>query len=233
MISDPKMPAVDLVPAPWMLEGSGYIVAVRLPQDVLDHGSFIPPGMQRSGRGRIALMMFVDYTRSDVGPYHELLYIPGKFNFGDETHYSITRIFVSSWSSVVNGRRNWGIPKDQCDFDVVSGNDHDHVSLVDAKGRRFAELDFEAFGPRLPAPAHWTPGSWRRLSQQREGRRYTYEPSARGHFRLARVRQWKFDAECFPDLARGKVLLAIKLTDFQMSFPIARIKDLTAESART
>lgn len=219
---------VAVAPAPWMLEGSGYIVAVRMPEEAMQHGSFIPPGLQRSSRSRIALMMFVDYASSDVGPYHELLYIPGKFRFGRQSHYSITRIFVSSWASVINGRRNWGIPKDQCEFDVQSSAHRDQIALRDQQGQCFAELDLEAFGPRLPAPAHWTPEAWRRLSQQHEGKRYTYAPSARGHFRFARVRRWRFDPEVFPDLARGKVLFAMRLTDFRMSFPVSKIEDLNA-----
>ena len=100
---------VALAPAPWDLAGRGYIFAVWMPQDVLDHGSFIPPQTPRAGRGRVAFAMFVDYSSSDVGPYHELLYIPGKLRFGEDrrdARLSISRIFVSSQASVVNGRLN-------------------------------------------------------------------------------------------------------------------------------
>lgn len=219
-------PALAPAPAPWSLAGQGYIFVLRLPQDLLDHGSFVPTGWKRSSRTRIAYAMFVDYAHSDVGPYHELLYIPGAFRFGAESRLSITRIYVSSQASVINGRRNWGIPKDRCDFDVNYSDARDQVVLRGDDGRGFAELDLQAFGPRLPAPGHWTPPSWRTLAQEREGRRYTYTPSARGHFRFARVRQWRFDPALFPDLARGRVLAAIKLTDFQMRFPLSRIEAL-------
>lgn len=229
-MNDPNAHEPALAPAPWDLQGQGYIVALRMPQEVLERGSFVPPGLVRSGRGRIALAMFVDYASSDVGPYHELLYIPGKFRFGRDSHFSITRIFVSSQASVVNGRRNWGIPKDRCDFAVQHGAT-DRVMLSQADGATFAEIELQAFGPRLPAPAHWTPASWRRLSQQYEGRQFTYTPSARGHFRLARVLNWRFDARVFPDLARGRVLGAIKLTDFRMQFPVSTIVELPSNGA--
>lgn len=212
-----------LAPAPWDLVGSGYILAVWMPQDVLDHGSFTPPGLVRTGIGRLAFAMFVDYASSDVGPYHELLYIPGKLRFGQDSRLSITRIFVSSQASVINGRINWGIPKDRCDFDVAYGA-RDHVALRDASGRAFAEMELEAFGPRLPAPMRWTPRSWRTLSQVRDGQRYTYVPEASGHFRFARVRHWRFDPAVFPDLARGRVLAAMRITDFSMRFPVAQIE---------
>lgn len=223
-MNEPQNPAesVQLAPAPWNLSGTGYIFALWMPPDVLDHGSFIPSRTPRASRSRLALAMFVDYQTSDVGPYHELLYIPGKLRFTeDDARLSITRIFVSTDDSVVNGRLNWGIPKDRCDFDVSRSGGRDRVALRSHDGSIFAKLDLEAFGPRLPAPMGWTPRTWRTLSQVRDGRRFTYVPEASGHFRLARVRGWRFDPDMFPDLARGRVVVALKITDFSMRFPVA------------
>lgn len=218
---------IQLAAAPWDLSGSGYIVAVRLPRDVLDHGSFLPEGCPRLGRGRLAYAMFVDYASGDVGPYHELLYIPGRLRIGPRRDLSISRIFVSTWASVVNGEVNWGIPKDRADFQVGYGEDGiDRIKVQAPGGPVFAELELQARGPRLPAPGHWTPRSWRTLSQLRDGKVYTYTPSARGHFRYARVRNWRFDPAYFPDLARGEVVAAVKLTDFRMVFPLSDIRPL-------
>ena len=219
--------SVALAPAPWDLSGQGYLFAVRLPREVLDHGSFLPDGCPRLGRGRLAYAMFVDYSAGDVGPYHELLYIPGALRIGQRRNLSISRIFVSTWASVVNGETNWGIPKDRCDFDVQYGADGiDRVALTAADGTVFAELELQARGPRLPAPGHWVPRGMRTLSQLREGKVYSYAPEARGHFRFAKVRNWRFDARYFPDLARGEVVAAIKITDFRMIFPVADIEPL-------
>jgi len=216
---------IALAPAPWDLTGQGTIVAVRLPREVLEQNSFLPPGLRRVGNGRLAYLMFVDYANSDVGPYHELLYIPGALDFGRRRQLSISRIFVSSWASVINGEHNWGIPKDRCDFAVDYGADGvDRIACTAADGTVFAELEFQARGPRLPAPGHWVPRGMRTLSQLRDGKIYTYVPEARGHVRFARVRHWRFDARYFPDLARGEVVGAMKITDFRMIFPVAEIE---------
>jgi hypothetical protein len=216
---------VPLAPAPWDLSGRAYIIAVRLPREVLEQGSFLPEGCPRLGRNRLAYAMFVDYASGDVGPYHELLYIPGRLRIGPRHDWSISRIFVSTWASVVNGEHNWGIPKDRADFQVRYGTDGvDRVQVRAPDGPVFAELELEARGPRLLAPGHWTPRSWRTLSQLRDGKVYTYTPSARGHFRFARVRRWHFDPAYFPDLARGEVVAAVKLTDFRMVFPVSEIR---------
>jgi hypothetical protein len=100
----------------------------------------------------------------------------------------------------------------------------DRVALYSGDHGPFAEMELEPFGPRLPAPMRWTPRRWRTLSQIRDGRRYTYVPEASGHFRFARVRSWRFDARMFPDLARGRVVAALKITGFSMRFPVATIR---------
>ena len=130
---------------------------------------------------------------------------------------------------MVNGQNNWGIPKDRCDFDVrYSADGIDRVVAIAAdgtpKGTVIAELELEARGPRLPAPGHWVPKKLRTLSQLREGQVYSYAPEVRGHFRFAKVRNWRFDARYFPDLARGEVVMAAKITDFRMIFPVAEIE---------
>src|SRR5262249_33742356 len=109
-----------VAPAPWTLRGRAYISVLRCPDDLLDTRSFVPASLAgKRSRSPFATMMFVDYSESNVGPYHELLFIPGAFRFADgRLHPSISRIFVSSQSSVENGQRNWGIPKGRADFDV-------------------------------------------------------------------------------------------------------------------
>lgn len=221
--------SVPLAPPPWDLRGSAYLFAVKMPRELLDQGSFLPPGQVRAGRGRLVYAMYVDYARSDVGPYRELLYIPGPLRFGDTSRLSITRIFVSTWDSVINGEINWGIPKDRCDFSVAYDADGiDRVRLTAANGDTIAEMELESRGLRLPFPGHWVPERYRTLSQLREGKLYTYAPKASGRFKLARVRRWRFDARYFPDLAQGQVVSAIRLTDFRMAFPVARMEPAPA-----
>lgn len=221
------LPEVSSAPAPWALKGQGYIFAVLMPEAVLERESFIPESLAGSRRGRLAYAMFVDYAESDAGPYHELLYIPGSFQFSDARRLSISKIYVSSWSSVVNGRRNWGIPKERCDFFVNYGADNvDRLRLIAEDGTVFASLELEHRFLRLPLPGHWAPGRLRTLSQHFEGTEFTFTPEARGHIKWAKVRHWEFDSRYFPDLARGQVIAALKVTDFNMVFPVARQQKL-------
>lgn len=214
-------PSLALAPAPWQLSGQGYAFLMKMPEDVLANCPFTPTGLRKSRRSPLSLAMLVDYQSSAVGPYQELLFIPGTFEFGNgERQPSISRIYVSSQASVLNGRRNWGIPKDRCDF-AVSLNDEgiDRAVLTADDGRRIAEMTLSSSGPALPLPAHWLPAAWRTLAQVWEGKVFTLAPSAQGKCRAAKVLDWHFDPELFPDLARGRCLAAVKIPQFTMTFP--------------
>lgn len=222
------LPVVPLAPPPWSLTGRGTILLVKLPKEVLDDPAFVPAELRGRRHGGHALVMFVDYADSAVGPYRELLYIPGRFDFPNGRHYSITRIYVSSMDSVVNGRLNWGIPKDCCDFDYRYGDDGRDVYDVSHAGRRFAHLELKAGGPRLPFSTALLPTFLLTLSQVYEGRQFTYIPAASGQLQFAKVSDWAFDGELFPDLARGKVVACVRTPRFRMTFPVSTIGAATA-----
>lgn len=224
LVADADLPSVPLAPAPWQLTGQGYILLVKLPKEVLDDPRHVPAELRGTRRGGFAMVMLVDYEHSAVGPYRELLYIPGTFAFGAARHRSITRIYVSSVESVVNGRRNWGIPKDACDFDFQYGRDggEDRLS-ASLNGKTFARFSFRPGRVKLPFSTSMLPKFLLNLAQRHAGQQFVYAPSAKGSIAFAKVTDWAFDSALFPDLARGKVLTAVRVPRFTMAFPVSTI----------
>ena len=222
------LPQVALKPAPWLLKASAYVAAVRMPEDVLDGAAFVPPSLAGKRTGQTAYVLFVDYHTADCGPYSELLVAPAVYDFGEEGHFpTITRIFVSTYDSVVNGRRNWGIPKDRADFSIERGSDKvDHVR-VSRDGRVFADMRFKPYGLTFPVTSALLPAGLRTLMQHWRGKSYRFTLSAKGGLKMAKVVNWSFDPQMFPDLARGKVLAAGYFPNFDMTFPVATVRDLT------
>ncbi|MEQ1438946.1 acetoacetate decarboxylase family protein [Fontimonas sp. SYSU GA230001] len=220
-----REPSVIDAPAPWRLQGRGYVSLLRCPADLLDGHSFVPESLRgKRSRAPYALMMFVDYASSPVGPYHELLFIPGSFAFEDgRRHLSISRIFVSTLDSVVNGQRNWGIPKDVAQFEVRYGDHGLDRVRVSRNGTCFAELAYTSWPLSLPVATALLPASWHTLAQHDRGQTFIYRPSARGWMRPARLVERRFDAFEFPDVASADVLATVKLTHFDMTFPASQI----------
>jgi Acetoacetate decarboxylase (ADC) len=217
---DHTLPEVPLRPAPWDLRGSGWIVALKLARESPARNAFVPPELAGRGRALASCLMYVDYAQSGCGPYRELLFIPGAFPFDDgRRHLTISRIVVSTWDSVVNGRNNWGIPKDRADFEVEQGgtDGREERVRVTSDGRELCDLRFGMLRFAPPLPVHAA------LAQRFRGRTYYYAPEARGRVRPGRLLSWRFDSALFPDLAGAAVIAAFKVESFRMSFPVARI----------
>lgn len=220
-------PDVPLAPAPWHLTGSGYILALRMPGNLLDDPTFIPDTLQGSRKGKLAYVMFVDYSASDAGPYHELLYIPGSFRFNQSRHLSITRIYVSTWDSVVNGRNNWGIPKNRCNFAVDYGTEQDNIRLTTDAGTLIAELTLRTRRCfRIPTTTAMVPEKVRTLGQHLGGQQFLYAPSSSGHIKPAQLLDVRCNPELFPDISQGQVVACLRVTDFKMVFPTARVESI-------
>ena len=209
------------LPAPWSLTGTGLIMVLK---------------GQR-------LLMVVDYQTADCGPYQELLYIPGKAVFGGQKRYTISDIYVSSMSSVVNGRRNWGIPKVLANFKRSENGARAQVELSAPAGAGMAKevsaefphwvaesrtegpffkVDYEAYGPSVPISTAYIPALFTRLGQTTEnGDTFLYKPHAQGRATVAKIHDLQvLDTQMFPDIQRKDVLMAFALSPFAMVFPV-------------
>lgn len=209
--------------APWRLKGQGYLVVVQLPKPVLDNEGFISDELRATRRGRLAYVVFADYQESDVGPYHELLYIGGTLKFGHKRHFSISKIYVSSQASVTNGQRNWGIPKELATFNVNYGkNAKDEVKLSTPAGETIAQLSFSHHLFPFPVNTKLAPARILTVGQLWQGQYFFYRPEAEGFLKPALLTASHFDKRYFPDLNQGRVLACFKVTDFTMIFPVPK-----------
>jgi hypothetical protein len=218
---DAELPHVVRAPAPWTLHGDGWILLLRLPEEVRRDPVHMPSELQGRPLGGPSIVMFVDYADSPAGPYRELLYIPGRFALEDgQRAWSVTRIYVSSWDSVVNGRLNWGIPKDHAEFHRVPAGRGERLE-VETGGRRIATLELAPRGPALPVHAGMLPATLRALTQFHGGRRFELVPGAVGRAGMASVISMASDPALFPALDAAKVQLAARIPRFTMTFPVA------------
>jgi hypothetical protein len=231
--SDRGRPAqARIAPAPWSLTGSGYIVLLRLPPRSLRSDACTPADLTDRLLPGLSLMMFVDYQTSPVGPYRELLFIPGRLRIDGSKRWSITRIVVDSPASVVSGRANWGIPKQLATIDVERQPDGTEWIEVSQDGRRMAELVFDTAGPTLPVDGAIIPRRLRTMSQFRGGTMYSFSPDASGPVSYARLRAVRTDRERFPEVRTGNVMMALRAPRFELTFPIAETTEEPAPIRR-
>ena len=219
-------PHIQPAPAPWTLNGAGYILIFRFPSLLLDRHRPAGPNHLGQPRLNIGCVMLVDYAASAVGPYRELLFMPGLFKRGRHFHLSITRIYVSTWNSIVNGHVNWGIPKEHADFQVCQEDDGSERITVSRQGAAFVQLHLRPWGMHLPMNTAWVPAALRTVLQAYQGKIYSTSLSGKGRLRPARLLSAEIDDVHFPDFSGCRLLAAVKVNDFVVNFPIPAIEPL-------
>jgi hypothetical protein len=218
-----EMDGIKRAKAPWRLAGDAYVVALKMPAKVLEEQCFVPESLKGCRLGSYSRMIYVDYKNSPVGPYRELLFDPGRFLFDKRSCRTISRIFVSTQESVVNGLENWGIPKTIAEFETRTlANGWEHIT-VSAEGAVFAELAFSTVRFGVPFSDRWLPAKFRTTAQHCGERCYFYAPITRATMKMGRLRESKIDPRMFPDISRGKFALCVRLEDFRMWIPAATI----------
>lgn len=212
------------VPPPWRLRGSGCVFLFTFEPWFLRNGGFLPPELiGEHFEAQLGALMLVEYRKSPVGPYRELLFAAGR-NLRWRHHlFSITRIYVSTEASAVSGRENWAIPKQTAEFEVIKERDCERVIV---QRDRLAEVDLTvAPGRGLPVPAlgFLGPPSWRTIVQFRDGQALETRLSGWGMVRPAKLLDFRTLPKAFPDVNQGKLVAGFFIKDFRMGFPAARV----------
>lgn len=209
-------------PAPWNLTGAGYILLFRFTKDFCLERGFMPPLLKGSFLGGLGTVMYVDYRTSDVGPYQELLFIPGRFAFSGKNYRSITKIYVSSRESVDGGRANWGIPKELASFEKTGEGKGVEKIRVHADGSLVAELLFKACSTGFPVTTAIVPQRLRTLAHPGDGGALLTTVGSRGAIAPARLLQCRTDSAYFPPIEEVRPLITVHVPRFSMVFPRAR-----------
>lgn len=217
-LSDAALDGIAVTPAPWTLTGRALVVLYPSTPARARRNTPAGPGTPLGG---LSALVLVDYASSAVGPYGELIAIPGLVRLGGKIGPSISRIWVTSPASVVSGRANWAIPKNLAKVERRSDGPLEHWSVSDADGS-LIELTHRPYGPRIPVLKPHRPGA---LLQHAAGRVFATGIAARGVARPTRITQLTSDRDRLLDPGHAKPL-AFTIDRFTMDFRRATITPL-------
>ena len=204
---------MERVAPPWQLTGNGLMLLYHFPRSFVE--PWLAPELRAAYRGGIGAVICVDYVTSNVGPYRELLFIPGSFG-RQQRDYSISQIFVSTLMSMVSGQANWAIPKQLAAFAISPS--FQHFSAFD-RGIPFFRLDVRAVGPYIPLRTAWSPVQPALIQHRAEETWLRTRPFGRAAMQLARVRNVVSDGVHFPAIGRFQPLVALFAHGFSLTFP--------------
>lgn len=210
-------------PAPWHLKGKGYILLYKFSKEEIQNDKFLSDKFKKSFLGGFGAVMIVDYAESDAGPYSELLFIPGKFRYGRKKKNTISKIYVSSRESIMNGRENWAIPKEHADFTFAPESKHIENINISSKGEQILTAKIKSGRLIFPVNTAFLPFP---LVQEQDGKAFYTKFSGSGKGRFASIKEITINPELFPIAASKKPLLAVKVEPFKICFPESEIGDI-------
>lgn len=214
-----KMNLVLQAPPPWNLRGEGIILIFKFKKEWVEEHGQLPDNLKGKFKGGLGYVMLVDYEKSPVGPYHELLIIPGKFR---KTNWqAITKIYVDSEASTLNGRTNWGIPKETLPFHWKKEPGKDTIEIRSGEKVVFS-TEITHGGITFPVSTAFLPI---RLCQTFQKVKYFTKPHGSGWGKLAKIQKLNLDPDFFPDIRGMKPLMAVKVSPFYIKFPKPIFKD--------
>ncbi|KAF5026290.1 hypothetical protein F66182_1611 [Fusarium sp. NRRL 66182] len=177
-------PEIHSIPPPWTLKGDIYAFVFWTPRsqakDGLPSMAYSPLEGQSSyakdqeALGGLSMLQLIRYTDSPVGPYDELILVPGNFGYEREDGSGrrvrkkgakITRIYVSQKYTCYNGRKNWNVPKHLAQFTWTDNADgsttvkvhpHDTTTTTDSISES-ASPDPTPFFQATFKPIRYTP----------------------------------------------------------------------------
>ncbi|EYE87430.1 hypothetical protein Q428_13380 [Fervidicella metallireducens AeB] len=208
--------------APWSLNGDGYIILYKFKKDFIKNNLFTQDFLKDYGCGGVGCVMIVDYKKSDIGPYRELLFIPGKFKYKDKKLNTISKIYVTTEDSVINGIRNWAIPKQLCRCDILNENDGEWF-IFSIGEKEFMKIKFKANKLKFPVNTKLMPFP---LIQKNLDKLYFTNFYGKGIGSFAKIEELEIDDKYFPNIKYFKPLSVIKVSNFNIVFPKAQVEGM-------
>ncbi|MBK6605858.1 MAG: acetoacetate decarboxylase family protein [Leptospiraceae bacterium] len=217
-------------PPPWNLKGEGFIIPFLGNKSLLLDKGFIPEEDKKSFVGGLGAIMVVNYESSNVGPYFELLFIPGNFEHSRTTKTStkkklykkITKIYVSSLTSVQEGRLNWAIPKEMAEFTWKKESNKTMISASSKENGVFLEAEITKKFFSFPMSTKLYPISLLQKSDTESLINTKFVGSGKG--KIAFINKWMVNENLFANpFSISRISFGLSADEFNIIFPIPEI----------
>jgi hypothetical protein len=138
--------AVPVPPSPWQLQGSALVIMGRLRRGAARELAGGVRGLVAPAPfGSLAALGLIRYDTSPVGPYHEMMVVPGLL-WRDIPAAFISHLLVDSQPSWLGGRALWGLPKEMAHFDWQVDDDRQHFAVATNNDTPLLQADIRLRG---------------------------------------------------------------------------------------
>lgn len=203
-------------PAPWNLSGEGYIMLFHFSREFVEKNGFLFDALKGKFMGGFGLVILADYKKSDIGPYRELLFIPGQFKMGVKDYYSITKVFTSTEESLESGKANWGIQKELAHFEIENLEDSTQKFSLTKDSEEIASFVFKSYNPKFPLSTRFIPNTG--FAQIFENKLFVNKIMGTGKAKFASLKDFSVNPSFFVDTKGIKLWATVRVDEFNMQF---------------
>ncbi|MDT8308784.1 MAG: acetoacetate decarboxylase family protein [Bacteroidales bacterium] len=205
---------------PWQLSGEGLLLYYKFSPQFMEEKAFLPSQFMKSHYSSLGIIMLVNYYKSPVGAYRELLIAPGKFDLSGRRKYFVSKNYVDNRDAMKFGRKHWAMPKEYATFEWKSENDIHTVNVYDEKSTFFT-MDFRCGSYSVPVSTSMFPIE---VYQELNEAKLHFSPHGKGLGRTVRVIDGNTDTHKFPNVFSFKPKLSLYINPFSITFPAGRVK---------
>ncbi len=199
-------------------KGKAYISIYNFKENFVKKDCFISDYLKDKYRGGFGAMIFADYSKSGIGPYQELLFIPGKFELGGEERYLVTKAYVNEPAAVNENGEGYFGHKKVAKFRVETLTDNKTLIAVNSlKGEPIVKMEMRNWcGVKLPISSSVT--NFPLMQLLKGNRRYLWKYEGQGNITMAKIESAQVRPAYFPDIAQETPMVTFLIDDFSFDF---------------
>lgn len=208
-------------PTSWKLTGEGYMMFFKFPKEYLLENGYLTKADEDSFIGGASCIIIANYQTSPVGPYCELLFLPGKVKYQGKKMYTVSKAYVSSEASCECGINHWGIPKEMASFNIIKkDNDLEYIKVTH-NHELILDIAIKASGVAFPLNSLFLPNQ---IRQEHDEHTYLTKIKGKGWGKMAQNLKVDVNPKLFPHFAFYKHLSIIHVSNFNLKLPVAKVK---------
>jgi hypothetical protein len=198
-------------------KGNGYALFYRFDEEFTRLDTFLPENLKNNYCRGLGVVLYMNYTESEIGPYEELLFIPGKFCYRGKKNHFISKAYVSTEEAATFGRDNWFIPNEKATFSVKPLENHIENISIDVKEEEILSFEIKTGKIRFRlGTSKCLAFSLMQLNGD-EPVQLNYSGTVTANF--AKLASIKIRPAFFPDIARFTPLVVLRMKSFTLRLP--------------
>ncbi len=200
-------------------KGNGYVLFYRFDEEFTRLETFLPENLKNNYCRGLGAVLYMNYTKSEIGPYEELLFIPGKFCYRGKKNHFISKAYVSTEEAARFGRENWFIPKEKATFtkQALKNNIENISTYIENEEAACFEIKKGKIRFKL-GTSKYLSFSLMQLNGD-EPVKLNYSGTVTANF--AKLSSIRIRPAFFPDIAKFTPLAVFKMKNFTLRLPKA------------